>query len=106
MHVGLLAADIEPALSQDVRFRRQLANGRLRTDLLVNGRRVTDLNEHVLWRAKPDNPQRLRISVPAAFLKKGTNTLRLEQRSAMDDPQEFDDCEISRLAIEIDSVTR
>lgn len=106
LHVSLLAADIEPALSQDERFRRQLSAGHLRTELLVNGRRVTDLNKLVSWRSKPDNPQRLRIAVPAAFLKKGANILRLEQSPTMDDPQEFDDCEISRLAIEIDAVTR
>jgi hypothetical protein len=104
--VSLMATDLEPASSPEERFRQQLAAGPLRTELFVNGRRVTDLNQLISWRSKPENPQRLRIALPLGLLKKGNNVLRIEQRPARDDRQEFDDCEISRLAIEIDSVTR
>jgi hypothetical protein len=103
--VSLLAADLEPASPQAPRdgpFRAQLAAGRLRTDLIVNGRRIDDLNRHVSWRALPANPQRLRIPVPAGLVKAGMNSIRLQQRPAADDPRQFDDCEISRIALEFD----
>ncbi|MSR59884.1 MAG: hypothetical protein EXS05_19970 [Planctomycetaceae bacterium] len=87
---------------QDGRYRKDLAAGHLRTELWINGRRLDDLNRHVALRAHPDNPQRLRIAVPNAFLKAGDNTLELRQRPDRNDPQQFDDCEISRLGLEVE----
>lgn len=104
-YLSLQVADLEPgfgATTKDGGPRAELAAGFLRTELFVNGRRIDDLNRHVSARAIPANPQRLRIALPPGLLKTGPNTVRLEQHSARNDPQQFDDCEVSRVAIEIE----
>lgn len=103
--LSLLAADLEaaaPLAPHDAPFRKALQAGFLSTELYVNGRRIDSLNRYVALKAAPSNPQRLRIPLPAGALRAGANTLRFEQRPARDDPQEFDDFEFSRVALEIE----
>jgi hypothetical protein len=113
--VSLLAADLEPRGSRTNRegadrkganregLPRQPSVPRgLETELLINGRRIADLNRFVSLRSLPANPQRLRIPFPAGLLKRGENIIRFEQRPARDNSQEYDDCEISRLALEFE----
>jgi hypothetical protein len=102
--ISLRAADLEPrgARPHEGPGHEASATGELSTELLVNGRRVADLNRFVSIRSIPANPQRLRISLPAGLLKAGDNVIRLAQRPERDDSGEFDDCEISRLALEFE----
>jgi hypothetical protein len=101
--LSLLVADLEPAVgAQDAPLRDQLADGFLRTGVTINARRLDDLNKSINLRALPENPQRLRIALPAGLLKGGENTIRLQQRPRRDDPTQFDDCELSRVALEIE----
>lgn len=102
-HVSLRASDLEPSgpgAPADGPFRDELAKGHLTTELMVNGVRVSDLNRHAALRAPPGNPLRIRVPIAAKLLKAGENTIRLEQRPARSDPSEYDECEISRLALE------
>lgn len=102
--ISLLAADLEPhgARARGGQFQQASDPGDMSTELLVNGRRLADLNRFVSVRSLPGNPQRLRILLPAGLLKAGENVIRIAQRPERDDASEFDDCEISRLALEFE----
>ena len=99
----LLAADVEPGAPdapRNGRYREELEKGGLRTELLLNGRPLGALNRHVRLKSLPDNPERLRIPIPTGTLRAGENVLKLRQYPLRDEPGQFDDCEISRVAIE------
>lgn len=101
----LLAADVEPGAPDAPRngkFRDELDKGGLRTEFLLNGRSLGALNRHVRMKAVPANPERIRIALPKGLLRAGENVLKLRQHPAKDEPDQYDDCEISRLAIELD----
>jgi hypothetical protein len=102
--VSLRAADLEPhgARAPTGQFQQASDPGDMSTELMVNGRRLADLNRFVSVRSVPGNPQRLRIPLPAGLLKAGENVIRIAQRPEREDASEFDDCEISRLALEFE----
>jgi hypothetical protein len=84
---------------QGGRFARDLQEGHLRSDLWINDQLVDYMNRYV---SRPiDEPQRLRIPVPAGTLKRGENTLRITQTPLPDDKSDFDDFLLAKLAIEL-----
>ncbi|WP_165253186.1 hypothetical protein, partial [Paludisphaera soli] len=79
-------------------FSDYVRRGELKTYLVVNGRRVDDLNRHV-----PDaneTPRRIRVPIPADALRPGGNALRIEQTGIADNPEWFDDLGILGVAVE------
>jgi hypothetical protein len=104
--MSLLTDNLEPAgpwTPAWSEFLGELRGGHLLTELYLNEQRIGDLNRHLDSRATASRPVRLRIPIPANVLKAGRNRVRLEQRPARDDPRDFDDCEISNWALEIES---
>jgi hypothetical protein len=80
----------------------ELRAGFLQTEVFVNGTLVGNLNSRLRYRSSPHGPQRIRLSVPNGLLKTGPNTIRIQQRPARDDASDYDDCEIGRIALEIE----
>lgn len=100
---SLLVEDLEPAGTHTPETSPTLSTlqaGHLQTRLLVNGRVVAELNRLISQRARPGFPERLRCPLPAAALRIGKNIVSLEQTSAADDPQRFDDFQFSQFALE------
>ena len=60
----------------DEEYSPRVRNGELRTNVLVNGRLVDNLNRHIKTENKV--PERVTIAIPAGLLQPGKNTIRLE----------------------------
>lgn len=75
-------------------------NSPLRTDVVVNGRRLDYLNRHVL--GTPVAGVRIRLPLPPDALRQGENRLAFEQAPSADDPTEYDDFGLWGVAIEED----
>lgn len=74
------------------KFLSELRAGNLVTRLVVNGEVVDDLNRH--FDRRFDSPHKIRVPVPARYLRQGDNSWEIRQRPLSDDLAEFDDCEI------------
>lgn len=81
-------------------FLAQLQAGRLRTELVLNGELIGDLNARLAHRPPPGQAVRLTMSISADRWRTGRNEWLIRQQPAGDDPAEFDDCELSRIALE------
>ncbi len=87
-------------------FLEDLRAGQLTTTLSINGHSLGTLNERINFRVDVDKPDRLRIPVPVEVLRVGDNTLEIRQRPGKTSTSaiaDFDDCEISRISLEIES---
>jgi hypothetical protein len=82
------------------RFQRSLEAGQLRTNLVMNGTTVDYLNHHLA--PAPHERQKIRIPIPGDLLEVGKNRLELVQSPLSQGSDEFDDCEIFNLAVELD----
>ena len=91
-----------PGTLQVTPFLDEVRAGFLTTQVFLNGERVGTLNELISVRSPASAPERVRFQLPARLLKAGGNTIRLQQTSAKDDADSFDDCEIRALAIEVE----
>ena len=103
--IAVEVADLEPSgpdTPLGSPFLRELRSGHLATELFVNEQRVARLNDALRWRARPDDPQRIRIAIPGGVLRAGSNLWKIEQQPARDDPEEFDDAEVGPIAIEFE----
>ena len=104
-----LSADIAelipsgPGTLKATPFLNEVRAGFLATQILVNGEAVGTLNELITVRAPATDPQRVRIRLPATWLKAGQNSIRIRQTSARDETTSFDDCELRAIAIEIEN---
>jgi len=74
----------------------------LGTQVFLNDRKLDLLNRHVAVRARSSAPQTVRLAVAPGVLQPGKNVVRIELRSDANDPHEFDDFELSRLALEVE----
>jgi len=84
-------------------FLAELRDGFLKTSLRINERRIADVNDMVSIRRRTGDAERIRIPIPTGTLNQGRNTFRLEQRASRTDANNFDDFEISRIAIEFEN---
>jgi hypothetical protein len=101
--LSLSVADVEPSgpdTPPGSPFLRELRDGRMRTELTINDRPVTDLNRWLRFRAPLDRPERLRIPIPAGLIQSGRNTFRLSQHPRQTNGTEYDNCELSDLQLE------
>jgi hypothetical protein len=104
--VSLSVAQLEPAgphTPPGRPFLDELRAGHLGTYLSINGRPLGSLNERINFRTDVDEPDRLRIPVPLDTLKVGENEIEIKQHPSTKDATDFDDCEVSRIALEIES---
>jgi hypothetical protein len=95
---------IEPCGPQTILgspFLQELRAGGLLTQVFVNDQLIGDLNHLVSRRPPTAQPERVRLEIPLRVLRAGANTLRFEQLPSRTDPNDFDDAEVSRVALEI-----
>ncbi|MCC7422175.1 MAG: hypothetical protein IT428_18005 [Planctomycetaceae bacterium] len=79
----------------------ELRAGGLRTEVMLNGVGLGDLNSQLTWKQAVPDDLVVRLAVPAGLLKKGRNVVRVSQRPARLDPDSFDDCEVGPMWLEI-----
>jgi hypothetical protein len=84
-------------------FLSELRDGFLKTSLLINERRIAEVNDMVSIRRRTGDAERIRIAIPIGALRPGRNTFRFEQRASRADANNFDDFEIGRIAIEFEN---
>jgi hypothetical protein len=104
--LSLEAAELEPASPQTLRATPKLAElrrGFLTTNVLLNDVDAGSLNRHCEFLSPIGTPKRLRIPLPREALKRGLNILKLQQTPSRMNPEKFDECELRRVAIEIES---
>jgi hypothetical protein len=80
-------------------YSSRVRNGELRTYIVVNGRRVDYLNRYI--KTRNETPERVAIPIPAAVLKAGKNTVRLELTPMASKSRELDDLGVLQIALEI-----
>jgi hypothetical protein len=84
--------------ASDLRFSDKVKRGEIRTNVVVNGRRIDYINRHIT--SKNETPERIRVPVPRDLLHQGENSLRLEQIGEANDPGQFDDIGVLQIALE------
>ncbi len=105
VYVSLSVAQLEPSGPQTPLgrpFLDELRAGHLGTYLSINGHSLGSLNERINFRTDVDKPDRLRIPIPIEALQVGKNRIEIRQRPSMRDATDFDDCEVSHIALEIE----
>lgn len=79
-------------------FLKDLRSGRLLTHATINEHSAGDLNRWIRFRSTPAVPATLRVRLPSAAIRSGTNTLCIHQSSL---GSNYDNCELSNLRIEL-----
>jgi hypothetical protein len=85
-------------------YQNLLRKGELRTNVLLNGKRIDYLNRYIT--GKNETPERIRLPIPGDLLRPGRNQLRIEQAGTANDPNYLDDLGLLGIAIEIDADRR
>ncbi len=78
-----------------------LRDGGLQTLLYINGWSLGDLNSELTWRADAGKPRRLRFAGPYRRWGPESSSWSITQKPSRHDRRRFDDCEVSRLILEI-----
>ncbi|QDT46858.1 hypothetical protein Pan258_08780 [Symmachiella dynata] len=105
VYVSLSIAQLEPSGPETPPgrpFLDELRAGHLGTYLSINGQPQGSLNERINFRTDIDKPDRLRIPIPIKALQVGKNRIEIRQHPSMLDATDFDDCEVSHIALEIE----
>lgn len=100
--VVLDAAELEPSGPRTLPtqpFLETLRGGGLRTELLVNDRNIGDLNRLISIRTSAAQPDRLWLSIPRQRWRAGRNTWAVRQQPLSPIKPQYDDCEISHVAL-------
>jgi hypothetical protein len=84
-------------------FLAELRAGNLVTDVFVNDQNIGNLNQQIRFKAKIENPDRVRIAIPADVLKRGPNTFELREQPLKKNGREFDDAEVGNIRIDFES---
>jgi len=82
-------------------FLQEIREGYLGTRVEINGESAALLNERINFSAAVSHPTRVRVSLPRELFKAGENTISIVQTPSVKDATDYDDCEISRLCLEI-----
>jgi hypothetical protein len=99
----VLARDLSPAGPETALgsvHLRALQQGRFVTRLNVNGRDVGTLNDLI---STSDGAASLRLEVPADLLRPGENTWAIDQTPLTPTGDEYDDCEIGPVILEVET---
>jgi len=105
----LNVAELEPASDQTPPgspYLQELRAGGLRTDVYVNQQLVGDLNSQIRFRARVGEASQIRMPIPRAALRSGTNEIELKQRPLNESRNVYDNCEISNMRLEFVSGSR
>lgn len=89
---GVDTPDSQPFLSS-------LRRGELISELWINGHSLGPLNDRLTWRARPDDPARIRIRIPREFLLVGRNSWEIRQHPDSES-RGYDDAQFGRIALE------
>jgi hypothetical protein len=103
--ISLDAVGLEPSgpgTPATERFLPELQAGGVRTELWINDQRVGDWNSLLRSRPPIGQPAHLRLSIPPTAWRLGRNTWEIRQQPAREDATEFDDCELARIAVELE----
>jgi hypothetical protein len=103
--IHLEVAELEPAGKDTLPGSPHLAelrNGGLGTEVILNGTSLGRLNDRISRKALRESPQKIRLEIPAELLRKGENTWAIKQTPLRKNPQEFDDCEIGPVVLDIE----
>jgi hypothetical protein len=103
------AAELEPSGQETPlgsRHLPELRNGGLGTEFLLNGTSLGRLNDLISRKAHRDAPAEIRVPIPAGLLKAGRNTWAIRQSPLPSRPQEFDDCELGPIVLDIEQTPR
>jgi hypothetical protein len=76
-------------------YAEKVKNGELRTNALINGRRIDYVNRHI--KARNETPERVAMAIPAGLLHPGKNTIRLELTA--DKETQLDDLGVLQMAL-------
>jgi hypothetical protein len=88
-----LAVDILEVLGTNIQpFVDSLKKGELITEVLLNGKKIDNLNNYVIDRN--DKPSRVYLEIPNNLLKIGENILEFRQVGLQNDPDYLDDLSI------------
>lgn len=104
--LSLEVADLEPASEKTLRATpnlNDLRHGFLTTHVSLNHVPARTLNRHCDFPSPIGQSQRIRIPLPPNSLREGLNTLKFQQNPSRTDARVFDDCELSRIALEFDA---
>ncbi len=99
------AAELEPAGPETPpgsRYLSELRRGFLGTEVFLNGQSLGRLNDRISKKSPASSPESLRLEVPQNVLKPGKNTWRIEQRPLSKEGNEFDDCELGPVVLEME----
>ena len=69
-----------------------MKKGELITEVLLNGKKIDNLNNYVIDRN--DKPSRIYLEIPANLIKDGENLLEFQQVGLQNDPEYLDDLSI------------
>jgi len=103
--LSVQASGLQPAAPDTLRawpYRNRLRDGFFNTYLTVNGALAGSLNQHCRFPALSGKSARLRMPIPAGTLKPGPNVIELTLRPGPSDSPKFLDCELNRVAIELE----
>ncbi len=99
------ASELEPAGKRTPlgsRFLLELRNGFLGTEVFLNNQSLGRLNDQIHLRTRKESEQSLRLAIPAELLKPGKNTWRIQQTSRENHSNEFDECQVGPILLEIE----
>lgn len=98
------AAELEPAgqgTPPGSLHLAELRNGGLGTEIVLNGTSLGRLNDQMIRKANRDSPDEIRLAIPPSLLKPGRNTWLIRQSPMRSEPEEFDDCELGPIVLEV-----
>ncbi|MDB5386543.1 MAG: hypothetical protein JWM11_2189, partial [Planctomycetaceae bacterium] len=81
----------------------RLRSGELTTELHLNQKRIAILNEHLSGHGTEQVPQEILLNLSAESLRKGENLLEIQLKPSRDEVPEYDDWELFRLTLELES---
>ncbi len=84
-------------------FLGELRAGNLVSEVFINEQPIGNLNQQIRFKSKIENPERLRLAIPADLLKRGANTFELRQHPLKKNAREFDDVEVGNIRIDFES---
>lgn len=101
-YVALTAVDLEPAApgTREHPWLKALRAGALTSELWVNDRRISVLNQAVTGRGIYERPRELRIRLPDQSLLSGKNEVMIKLRAGSGPVREFDDWELQSLRLQ------
>ena len=91
-----------PAAPRASPFLAELRAGQLVTEVFINDQSLGNLNQQLRFKPTVQHPERIRLKIPRALLKRGQNLFQLRQQPLKRGGREFDDGEVGNLRIDFE----